>query len=79
MSHYRYRRQVRFRWRGAALTIVLVAILALPVSGLVSVLLGVAHTVDLAVRPLGWQATYALIAVAWLVRALFSAEVTVDG
>lgn len=78
MSYYPHRRQVRIRWRGAALTLLLVAVLAIPVSGLVAVLLGIAHSIDPAIPPLGSEAIYPLLATTWVVHWLIGAEVNID-
>lgn len=59
------------------LSIVLFAVLALPVAGLVTLLLGAAHAVDPAVPPLGWLACYLVILATWLVRWVTGVEMRI--
>lgn len=75
MVRSRFRTQIRVGWMAAAITAVMAVVIAVPVSWVVMLLIGAAHSADPAVPPLGWLATLYLTLALWMASWVVKTDV----
>ncbi len=73
------RRRIRIDWAGAILTTVVGLIMAVPISGLVTLLLGASHAADPRVPALGFEAAYPLVIALWSIGSLVRTDIQAPG